>query len=167
MVKLFYNLHPMNRIVIRHGLQMRGHPFENEGFGPPLTDQALADSRFLAAQLRYEWAEKNEEIDLGNIAVSSALRARQTAKALGATYTPEYEQLSEVELTEAQKHAMLQSNNIPYVALEMGAELAANPPGEHQVIITHGGRIAGLCAFMGIHIEQFLPAHLEYRVIDF
>ena len=140
---------------------MEGHFLEHEEIGPPLTQLSVEQARYLGIQLRAD----EEEFDFSMVAISEMLRTEQTARALGAKATRVYPILNEVLLTDEEKQMLLR-NKIPLSVFERGAEILDDPP-EEQVVVSHGGPIAGLCAVLGVQVERFLPVHLETRILDF
>ena len=99
------------------------------------------------------------------VATSTLLRAQQTAVTAGFTDIQPYAQLDEVPhgMPLPELRALLDNGRLPKIALQQAEQTLAHPPKE-SVWITHGLRIAALCALLDVHQdERPIPHFCEVR----
>jgi hypothetical protein len=155
-------------LVIRHGLSQANN---RENIGSPAFGHRDAELMDLGRE-----QARNIPVDLLRhfgivdtdcfVATSTLLRTIQTATEAGFAKQHQYSQLDEVEhkgLEGTELRAMLRDNQLPPVALTAAAVTLEKPPTE-KVWFTHGLRIAGLCALLGVHRdERLIPRFCEIR----
>ena len=106
-------------------------------------------------------------IDLANTpaATSELLRTQQTAQYAGFYVTRQYPQLDEVKhgMVLKEFRTLLDYGQLPRIALQAAYETLEDRPTE-AVWFTHGIRIAGLCALLGVYQDRrLIPKFCEIR----
>lgn len=157
----------MSVLVIRHGLSQANNRDNvgNLAFAAetaPLMDQGLEQARKVGEALCKQWGLTPAETP---VATSELLRTHQTAEAAGFTITKPYPQLDEVKhgMNLFELRTMLDYGQLPGVALQAAYETLQERPTE-TVWFTHGLRIAGLCALLGVYQdERLIPRFCEIR----
>lgn len=99
------------------------------------------------------------------VAVSRLARTRQTARSAGFVAITPYGQLNEVKhgMELAELRTMLDAGKLPEIALREAEATLKNPP-QQSVWITHGLRIAALCAVLDVYQnERLIPRFCEIR----
>lgn len=102
-----------------------------------------------------------------SVAVSEMRRTEETAEEAGFKSITRYSSLDEIRhgMDLLELRAMLDEGKLPPVAIRMAEETLSSPPKE-RVWISHGLRIAGICAVLGIHQEKrLIPRFCETREI--
>lgn len=102
------------------------------------------------------------------VATSEMRRTEQTAEEAGFKSITRYSLLDEVRhgMDLLEMRAMLDQGKLPPIAIRMAEETLNDPP-EERVWISHGLRIAGICAVLGVHQDKrLIPRFCEIREID-
>ena len=154
-------------LAIRHGLSHANNR-DNIGTLAFASEQArLMCDGYHQARAMGKLLIDTYDIDVAHtpVAASRLLRTQQTAVAAGFLELYCYPQLDEV------KHGMdllelrttLDSGKLPPAAIAAAEQTLANPP-RQDIWITHGLRIAALCAVLGVHQnERLIPRFCEVR----
>jgi hypothetical protein len=158
----------MSILVIRHGLSQANN---RENIGTPAfghRDAALMDAgreqaRAIPAELSARYGIAPDGMA---VATSTLYRTKETAREAGFAETTEYAVLDEIEqdaITRPELRRMLDAGRLPQVALDAAELTLASPPPE-RIWFSHGLRIAGLCAILGVYQgERPIPRFCEIR----
>ena len=157
----------MSILVGRHGLSGANNrnnigtlAFASEQ--APLMDDGRVQARNMGEQFEVKFGVDPASTP---VATSELTRTRQTAEEAGFVAITAYSCLDEIrhDMDLRELRAMLDRGELPPVAIVMAEETLANPPKEN-VWISHGLRIAGLCAVLGVHQdERLIPRFCEIR----
>jgi broad specificity phosphatase PhoE len=157
----------MSVLVGRHGLS-EANNYNNVG------TLAFASEEAPLMKLGHEQARAMGEILISRygiippytpVASSVLRRTQQTAHSAGFVDIRTYTQLDEVNhgIDLGELRVTLDRGELPHVAIEAAETTLANPPGE-DIWISHGLRIAGLCAVLGVYQnERLIPRFCELR----
>ena len=160
----------MSILLVRHGLSEANNRANVGGMAFGAASAPLMKLGRDQAALARAVLEDQYGIELENTAVATSdlLRTQQTARLAGFTTLRSYAQLDEVKhgLDPLRLRAILDSGQLPKIAIEAAEVTLANPPAE-KVWFSHGLRIAGVCAVLGIHQElRLIPRFCEIRQIE-
>ena len=157
----------MSILVVRHGLSEANNrrnigtlAFASEQ--APLMPAGHEQARAMGRLLMDHYSIDSQ---LTPVAVSRLARTQQTASSAGFLDITPYTQLDEVKhgIELAELRAMLDAGKLPEIALRE-AEATLNNPPQQAIWITHGLRIAALCAVLGVHQnERLIPQFCEIR----
>lgn len=149
----------MSILVIRHGLSEANNRDNIGSLAFAAEDAPLMEQGHnQAIQLRDVLLGTYHTVpEVTPAATSELLRTKQTAKDAGFCITQAYAQLDEVKhgMDLGELRTMLDYGQLPRIALEAAAQTLQERPAE-AVWFTHGLRIAGLCALLGVYQDQRL-----------
>ena len=157
----------MSVLVVRHGLSQANNR-ENIGTlafaaeQAPLMHQGHEQARAMGQLIIAHYGITPSTTD---VATSTLLRTQQTATSAGFLHVTPYTALDEIHhhLPLNDLRAMLDAGKLPAVAITEAEETLTHPPAE-AVWITHGLRIAALCAVLGVHQQtRLIPRFCEVR----
>lgn len=157
----------MSILVIRHGLSEANDRNRVGGLAFDAEQASLMPDGLDKARQLQITLESSYGIDPSSVpaATSKLLRAHQTAQEAGFTTTNQYSQLDEVKhgMNLAELRTMLDYGQLPQIALQEAQATLEDRPNE-LVWFTHGLRIAGLCALLGVYQdERLIPRFCEIR----
>jgi hypothetical protein len=159
----------MSTLVIRHGISEANN---RDNIGKPAFGHKDAElmplgrqqARAVPGKLLAHYGIASSGII---VATSTLRRTQQTASDAGfpTARQRQYEQLDEIEhgINGLELRAMLDAGILPEVALT-GAQLTLESTPSQKIWFTHGLRIAGLCAILGVYQEEpLIPYFGEIR----
>lgn len=155
-------------VVVRHAISQANN---RENIGTPafghrdavLMDAGREQARAIPAELKSRYGIMANSMA---VATSTLRRTIETATEAGFGNTTAYAVLDEVEhdgMTKAELRQMLDAGILPRAALQAAELTLASPPTE-RIWFSHGLRIAGLCALLGVYQdERLIPRFCEIR----
>lgn len=160
----------MSILLVRHGLSEANNR-DNIGTlafaaeAAPLMEVGRQQASEAGKILRIQYGVNLNETA---VATSELLRTKETAQHIGFTVMNAYSLLDEVrhDVALPKLRTMLDEGVLPDSVLRAAEDTLSNPP-EESIWVSHGLRIAGICALLGTYREErLIPRFCEIREIE-